>query len=330
MSQQGYGGPPGGQPPYGGGGPGWGQPPGAQGQRQQPQPQQPGMGPTGTAPGQPAPGGWGPTPTQPSMQGGTPPLGWGQPPMQGGAPPPGWGQPPMQGGPPPGWGPPPGVGYAPMPPQPQGLTVGSIMANGFSIGMRNALALLVNVLLWILTVWIPYLNVGTTIGICALAAKMSKGQPISPTEVFNPIYRKRMGEFFLVLAFVGLGVLIGMAFAFIPAYVIGISWMLAPLLVVDKELDPMDAITKSNTYTYGKKWTIFFGFLLLSLTVVVPVGVVLAVMGWVLSRLDSGAGQILGIGIIGLIAMIANVIVMAIQMGALAHVYGELTKSQKA
>jgi hypothetical protein len=291
MSQQGYGGPPGGQPPHGGGGPGWGQPPGAGGQWQQ-QPQQPAMGPTGTAPGQPAPGGWGQ--------------------------------------PPPGWGPPPGMGYAPMPPRPQGLTVGGIIANGFSIGMRNALALLVNVILWCLTFWIPYLNVGTTIGLIALAAKMSKGEPIGPTEIFNGIYRKRIGEFFLVYAFLVLGVVIGMVFMIIPAYVIGFSWMLAPLLVIDQELDPMEALSKSNTLTYGKKWTIFFGMWLLSLIIMVPVGALIGMMALVINAIGDGSGQILVAVVTALVAAVANVIAMAVGMGALAHIYAELTKPKAA
>lgn len=133
------------------------------------------------------------------------------------------------------------------------LTVGGIFTNSIKRGLQNLLPILVNTVLWILTLWIPYLNVGTSIGMMAgVVAKMSRGETISMTEIFNPVYRKRMGEFFLVVGLMFMGILSGFMFFIIPGYVIGIAWMLAPLFVVDKELNPLEAINKSNTVTYGK------------------------------------------------------------------------------
>ena len=45
------------------------------------------------------------------------------------------------------------------------LTVGSIISKGFEIGIKNIGTVAGAGVLWILTFWIPYLNVGTTIGL---------------------------------------------------------------------------------------------------------------------------------------------------------------------
>ena len=116
------------------------------------------------------------------------------------------------------------------------LTVGGILTNSFQRGMKNLIPVLVNTILWILTIWIPYLNVGTTIGLMAgVVAKMSRGETISMTEIFDPVYRKRMGEFFLVTGLIFMGTFAGFMFFIIPGYVISIARCLH-LLVVDMEM----------------------------------------------------------------------------------------------
>ena len=153
------------------------------------------------------------------------------------------------------------------------LTVGNIISGGFSKGFKNVLPLVVNMILWILTIWIPYLNIGTTIGLGTIALKMSEGKMISAVEIFNPVYRKRMGEYFLTFILVELGVLAGLIFMVIPGFVLAISWGLALLLVVGKELNPLEAMNESNKLTYGKKWTIFGGEIVLTIIVVVVIGI---------------------------------------------------------
>ena len=96
------------------------------------------------------------------------------------------------------------------------LTIGGIITNGIQQGLKNMIPVLVNTLLWVVTIWIPYLNVGTTIGMFAgVVAKMSRGQEIGMTEIFDPIYRKRMGEYFLVMGFTLVGVYVGMLFVLV-------------------------------------------------------------------------------------------------------------------
>ena len=135
------------------------------------------------------------------------------------------------------------------------LAVGATIREGIAIGAKNMGPILVNVVLWVLTIWIPYLNVGTTIGLTAgIVSKAGRGEVISLTEIFNPKYRKYMGEFFLVSGLIGVGVGIGTIFGIIPGIVIGLAWNLAILLVVDKGKNPTEAITLSNNCTYGYKW----------------------------------------------------------------------------
>ncbi|WP_455382481.1 hypothetical protein [Salinispira pacifica] len=166
-----------------------------------------------------------------------------------------------------------------------GLTTGEIISQALSRGLKNMVAIAVNYLLWIITIWIPYLNIGTTIGLLVgVVAKSSREEPISYTEIFNPEYRKQMGEYFLVSGFVSAGVGFGFALFFLPGVVLSIAWMLAPLFTVDGGLNAVEAIRKSNTVTYGRKAAIFWAMVVL--------GVIAAVGAIILSlifNLISGA-----------------------------------------
>jgi hypothetical protein len=196
---------------------------------------------------------------------------------------------------------------------PSGITFGAILSNALKMGLKNAPSILGAVVLWALTCWIPYLNVGTTIGLICLAAKMGRGGVVSPVEIFNGRYRRRMGEFFLVQAFVMMGTTIGMLFMYIPAIVIGIAWMLAPLLVVDKGLSPMDAIKKSNDLTYGKKLIIFLAVFVIMLILMVATGI--------LSYLGGLAHQFVS----AFFSFVGFIIMVAVMFAVLAYVYNTLT-----
>ena len=76
------------------------------------------------------------------------------------------------------------------------ITVGGVIQEGVNIGIKNSLSLLGATLLWLITFWIPYLNVGTTIAINTIPIELSKGKVISPTFIFDAKYRRYMGEYF--------------------------------------------------------------------------------------------------------------------------------------
>jgi len=193
------------------------------------------------------------------------------------------------------------------------LDIIATIKEGFSIGIGNIVPIIVNVLLWVLTIWIPYLNVGTTIGLwVGIVSKASRGEVIPMTEIFDPKYRKYMGEFFLTAGFVGIGVSVGTMFFIIPGIVIGIAWSLSLLLVVDKEKNPTEAITLSNNCTYGNKGIMFCIYLLVQLAF----GIAMFILG--------------RIPVAGVILNIALFILMSLALiGIQASIYKQLTKNIK-
>lgn len=52
------------------------------------------------------------------------------------------------------------------------------LKDAFAIGIKNLVPIVLSVLLWLVTVWIPYVNVGTTIALATLPVKLSKGEMI--------------------------------------------------------------------------------------------------------------------------------------------------------
>ena len=165
------------------------------------------------------------------------------------------------------------------------LAMGTIIKDGLDIGLKNAVPILVNVLLFVLTVWIPYLNIGTIIGlIVGIPAKASRGEAISMTEIFDPKYRKSKSEFFLTYGLVSVGVFAGCVFFLIPGCIIGIAWSLALLLAVDKGKASLEAISISNKVTYGNKGAIFLAELVLFVVagILGAVFMMIPFVGWLL------------------------------------------------
>ena len=70
------------------------------------------------------------------------------------------------------------------------ITVMGVIQEGIGVGLKNSLSLLGAIVLWILTIWIPYINVGTTIAIYTIPVALSKGKVISPTFIFDAKYRQ--------------------------------------------------------------------------------------------------------------------------------------------
>ena len=175
------------------------------------------------------------------------------------------------------------------------LTVSQVLSDSIRRGIKYAVPVVVNALLWVLTIWIPYLNVGTTIGLMVgLVAKISRNEPLSMTEIFDPKYRKRMGEFFLTGGFVYIGSYVGALFLVAPGIVITIAWSLAIILVIDREMNPMEAIHTSNTLTYGRKWTIFFSYLSAGLALAIVSGIIIWILSLVWSLLATLGGIVMG------------------------------------
>jgi len=165
-------------------------------------------------------------------------------------------------------------------------------------------------ILWFLTIWIPYLNVGTTIGMVSLVVSIGKGSTLSPFEIFDGKYRKNMGEFFILISLIWLGVLAGYMFMIIPGVVIALAWSQAIYLLIDKGLNPMQAISLSNKLTYGKKWTIFGANLIIAILGLIAIFIVTWIIGIISETIAAIAG------------LLGYIILLTFSLSAAAYIYG--------
>ncbi|WP_290540779.1 hypothetical protein [Alistipes sp.] len=138
------------------------------------------------------------------------------------------------------------------------LNFGETLRDAITIGIKNAPSVIAAVALWLVTIWIPYLNVGTTIAITLLPTQLAKGDIVNPLGIFDSKYRRYMGEYFITMGLMTFSTLVGVLFAFVPAIVISIAWTLSYYFLFEKGKNPIEAIKASNEATYGSKWTIFF------------------------------------------------------------------------
>ena len=144
----------------------------------------------------------------------------------------------------------------------QKLEIQSTIVKAAQYGMQNVLPLLLMVVLYIVTIWIPYLNVGTTIGLYKAIMKIGRGEVINPLDIFAKENRENLGDFFLLIGFVSMGTAAAMMFMFIPAIVLGIAWQFAIYFFIDRGVGPHKALKLSYKVTFGEKWTIFFIYLI--------------------------------------------------------------------
>lgn len=187
------------------------------------------------------------------------------------------------------------------------LTFSNVIINGVKIGLMNFFSIIAAIILWVLTIWIPYLNVGTTIAIATMPIGMSKGTIMSPTEIFKGKYRQYMGEYFLLLGLKAQGLLPALMFMVVPYIILALTWSQAAYLLIDKGTNPAEALSKSNKITYGYKATMFFGKLVMNIAILLlPL-----IITWA-----TGGGVVAAI-----ILFIFVLILVPANMGANAFIY---------
>jgi len=195
------------------------------------------------------------------------------------------------------------------------LTVKNIFSNSFTIAQNNIAVIFWASILWGLTIWIPYLNVGTTIGMWALVIGLSKKDTtFSATSIFNAEYRKHMGEIFLLLGFIALGVSMGYVFFIVPGLVISLAWSQAIYLLIDKNLTPLQAIKASNDITYGEKMTMFLGYASIMLVLGVIIGLITTIL--LVSELYF---------IASIFNFCAYILAFSVMISSAIYIYGELS-----
>lgn len=190
------------------------------------------------------------------------------------------------------------------------------LKDAFAIGVKNLVPIVLSVLLWLVTVWIPYVNVGTTIALATLPVKLSKGEMISPMFIFDSEYRHCMGEYFILQAVIFSAVYISLLFMIVPAIVLSLSWMLAVYLLVGKKMNWALCLSESNRLMMGYKFKAF--------CLKFAVKIALLVVSYVLfSMFDAIAGS-LGV----LVVLVCVLVGVCIMLSVDAVIYRELVLSE--
>lgn len=198
--------------------------------------------------------------------------------------------------------------------------VGEIIKEGFSIGMRNFGSIAISYLLWILTIWIPYINVGTTIGMMTLPLGLASKKNMGPTEIFESKYRRQFGEFFLLLGLIFIGFVITLQFMVIPGLVLLLAWSQAPLILIDRKLNFSECLTVSNRITYGNKFNIFWVNLIMLLVLFFGYLVFAGLSSW-------GFGWDISATIISIIILLVYYLFwVAFSLGVQAMIYKVLSQ----
>ncbi len=137
------------------------------------------------------------------------------------------------------------------------INVMDTIKDGLQLALKNVLSLILLVILYVLTVWIPYLNVGTTVGLYKAVIAMSRGEVVDPVSIFDKENFKFFGNMFLLLGFQTVGITAATAFMFVPGIILSLAWGFAMYLLIDKGVSPLKALTASYDITLGEKWRIF-------------------------------------------------------------------------
>ena len=154
----------------------------------------------------------------------------------------------------------------------------------FSSELLKLVPIAVSVALWLFTAWIPFVGIGTTIALFTLPVDLVRGKKISPIDIFCSSHRSNLFSFFLLLGFMGVGCsaaafpftflgtqFVGPAMSFCAktalylflasaataAVTLSTGWSMAPFLLLENGLAPVEALQTSLKMTEGKRLKIF-------------------------------------------------------------------------
>lgn len=188
---------------------------------------------------------------------------------------------------------------------------------GITLALVNYLSIVAAVALYVVTLWIPYLNVGTSIAMASLPAEMAKGSVINPLFIFKAEYRRNMGEFFILMSLMIGAIWVGFLFGIIPGIVISYAWFIAVILFVDKDMSALEALRESNKLTYGNKMRIFG----IEILLIVVLCIALSIIGGIFSIGHIGWLQSIG----SFINFVLIIFFVPAKIGVEAIIYKHLT-----
>ncbi len=185
--------------------------------------------------------------------------------------------------------------------------------DAITIGVKNAPSVIAAVALFLVTIWIPYINIGTFIAITLLPTQLAKGEVINPLGIFDSKYRRYMGEFLITMGLMVIPTYIAFLFMFIPGIVLSLAWSLAYYFLIEKGKNPIEALRASNDATYGSKWTMFAVALVFGIAASIVMLIFFSICGMI------------NVGFITFVVMFALVvIVMSIGMAISASYWKQL------
>ena len=185
--------------------------------------------------------------------------------------------------------------------------------DAITIGVKNAPSVIAAVALFLVTIWIPYINIGTFIAITLLPTQLAKGEVINPLGIFDSKYRRYMGEFLITMGLMVIPTYIAFIFMFIPGIVLSLAWSLAYYFLIEKGKNPIEALRASNDATYGSKWTMF------------AVALVFGIAAAIVMLIFSAICGMINVGFITFVVMFALiVIVMSVGMAISASYWKQL------
>ena len=194
-------------------------------------------------------------------------------------------------------------------------------SEAFSTGLRNSLSLFATLLLFILTCWVPYINIGTFIAIKALPAYWASNSSFSPFSIYDSKYRKLIGDYVILAAIRGGALAVCLSFLVIPAIVMSLAWGLSDLFCIYKGKSFLDSLRASNQATYGHKWKIvgiYFVFILAYM--IVASLLQLLFMGLMAESMN---GAVIAIDIV--VMLVLGVIVTSVGIGIQGSIWKQLT-----
>ncbi len=206
------------------------------------------------------------------------------------------------------------------------LDISQTVKGAIQIGFKNAFTVLGTSLLWVITVWIPYLNIGTTIAFLnVLPARLARGESFAPDEIFNAKHREGMTQFFIVLGLVNMILGVAILLFFFPAIVMYYALMLSVIMVVVHGVKPLEALNLSYKATYGSKWAIFLTYLIIGIIIFV-VNLIIGLIVAGLAALSTWLGVIFGF----LFYVAFTVIIVAVMVGIFTQIYKSLVLENPA
>lgn len=168
---------------------------------------------------------------------------------------------------------------------PPKISIESILTEGITLGLTKFGTVFSAIILWLLTIWIPFLNIGTTIAIKTMPIALADNEePSGPTYIFDGKYRKYMGEYFTLIGMKELSLIPAYLFMIIPGIIISLGWSMALYLLFDKHITPGEALLQSNEKTFGYKMTLFLTGALFNIAFII----LFALLWWILGLINVG------------------------------------------